>query len=62
MVANNTEINITQEDMAEELRRVIFENSNLRLQLTTLKRNYSEVVIQLQESKDADTSKNKETT
>ena len=62
MVANNTEINITQEDMAEELRRVIFENSNLRLQLTTLKRNYSEVVIQLQESKDASTSKNKKAT
>ena len=61
MVANNTEINITQEDVAEELRRVIFENSNLRLQNTTLKRNYSEVVIQLQESKDGDTIKNKET-
>ena len=58
MVANNTEINITQEDIAEELRRVMFENTNLRLQNTTLKR----TVIELQEINNASTSKDKKAT
>ena len=62
MVANNTEINITQEYIADELRRVIFENSNLRLQLTTLKRTVIELQASKEESKNADTSKDKETT
>ena len=58
MVVNNTEINILQEDIADELRRVIFENSNLRIKLATLKR----TVIELQEINNASTSKDKKTT
>jgi len=58
MVANNTEINITQDDYAELLRVEIATNTNLRLQLAALKR----TVIKLQEINNADTSKDKETT
>mgnify|MGYP003125627959 FL=1 len=58
MVANNTEINITQDDYAELLRVEIAVNTNLKLQVSALKR----TVIELQEINNADTSKDKETT
>ena len=58
MVANNTEINITQDDYAELLRVEIASNTNLRLQVAALKR----TVIELQESINASTSKDKKTT
>jgi len=58
MVANNTEINITQDDYAELLRVEIATNTNLKLQVSALKR----TVIKLQEINNADTSKDKETT
>ena len=58
MVANNTEINITQDDYAELLRVEIATNTNLRLQLAALKR----TVIELQEYKNASTSKDKKAT
>ena len=57
MVANNTEINIIQDDVAEVLRGKIAIIANLELQVTALKR----TVIQLQESINASTSKDKET-
>jgi hypothetical protein len=58
MVANNTEINITQNDYAELLRVKIAIIVNLELQVSALKR----TVIELQESNNADTSKDKKTT
>tara|TARA_Y100000310_G_scaffold233434_1_gene236292 strand:- start:9 stop:185 length:177 start_codon:yes stop_codon:yes gene_type:complete len=58
MVANNTEINITQEDYAELLRVEIAVNTNLKLQAAALKR----TVIELQESINASTSKDKKAT
>ena len=58
MVVNNTEINITQDDYAELLRAEIAVNTNLKLQVSALKR----TVIELQEINNADTSKDKETT
>jgi|TARA_R100001086_G_C11795631_1_gene247475 hypothetical protein len=58
MVANNTEINITQNDYAELLRVKIAIIVNLELQVAALKR----TVIELQESKDGDTIKNKKAT
>lgn len=58
MVANNTEINITLNDYAEILRDKITTIVNLELKNAALKR----TVIELQESKDGDTIKNKETT
>ena len=58
MVANNTEINITQDDYAELLRGEIAVNTNLKLQVAALKR----TVKELQEINNADTSKDKETT
>jgi len=58
MVANNTEINITLNDYAEILRDKIATIVNLELKNAALKR----TVIELQESKDGDTIKNKETT
>ena len=58
MVANNTEINIIQDDYAELLRVKISIIINLELQVTALKR----TVIELQESSDASTSKDKKTT
>ena len=58
MVANNTEINITQEDYAELLRVEIAVNTNLKLQAAALKR----TVIELQESNNASTSKDKKAT
>ena len=58
MVANNTEINITQDDYAELLRVEIASNTNLRLQVAALKR----TVIELQEIKNASTSKDKKAT
>ncbi len=58
MVANNTEINITQDDYAELLRVKIAIIVNLELQVSALKR----TVIELQESNNADTSKDKKTT
>ena len=57
MVANNTEINIIQDDYAELLRVKIAIIVNLELQVTALKR----TVIELQEYKNASTSKDKET-
>jgi hypothetical protein len=58
MVANNTEINITQDDYAELLRVEIATNTNLKLQVSALKR----TVIELQEYKNASTSKDKKAT
>ena len=58
MVANNTEINIIQDDYAELLRVEIAVNTNLKLQVSALKR----TVIELQESNNASTSKDKKTT
>ena len=58
MVVNNTEINITQDDYAELLRVEIATNTNLKLQVSALKK----TVIELQEINNADTSKDKETT
>ena len=58
MVANNTEINITQDDYAELLRGEIAVNTNLKLQVSALKR----TVIELQEINNADTSKDKKAT
>ena len=58
MVANNTEINITQDDYAELLRVEIAVNTNLKLQVAALKR----TVIELQEIKNASTSKDKKAT
>ena len=58
MVANNTEINIIQDDYAELLRVKIAIIVNLELQVAALKR----TVIELQESKDGDTIKNKKAT
>jgi len=58
MVANNTEINITQDDYAELLRVEIATNTNLKLQVSALKR----TVIELQESNNASTSKDKKAT
>ena len=58
MVVNNTEINIIQDDYAELLRVEIATNTNLRLQLAALKR----TVIELQEYKNASTSKDKKAT
>jgi len=58
MVANNTEINITQDDYAELLRVEIAVNTNLKLQVSALKR----TVIELQEINNADTSKDKKAT
>jgi len=58
MVANNTEINITQNDYAELLRVKIAIIVNLELQVSALKR----TVIELQESNNASTSKDKKTT
>jgi hypothetical protein len=57
MVANNTEINIIQDDYAELLRVKIAIIVNLELQVAALKR----TVIELQEYKNASTSKDKET-
>ena len=57
MVANNTEINIIQDDYAELLRVEIAVNTNLKLQVSALKR----TVIELQESSNAGTSKDKKT-
>ena len=58
MTMSNTEINIIQDDYAELLRVEIATNTNLRLQLAALKR----TVIELQESINASTSKDKKTT
>ena len=58
MVVNNTEINITQDDYAELLRVEIATNTNLKLQVSALKR----TVIELQESNNASTSKDKKAT
>ena len=58
MTMSNTEINIIQDDYAELLRVEIATNTNLRLQLSALKR----TVIELQESNNASTSKDKKTT
>ena len=58
MVANNTEINIIQDDYAEILRGKIAVIANLELQVTALKR----TVIELQEYKNASTSKDKKAT
>ena len=58
MVSNNTEINITQADYAELLRVEIAVNTNLKLQVSALKR----TVIALQEINNADTSKDKKAT
>ena len=58
MVANNTEINIIQDDYAELLRVEIAVNTNLKLQVSALKR----TVIELQESNNASTSKDKKAT
>ncbi len=58
MVANNTEINITQDDYAELLRGEIAVNTNLKLQVAALKR----TVIELQEINNASTSKDKKAT
>ena len=58
MVANNTEINITQDDYADLLRVEIAVNTNLKLQVSALKR----TVIELQESNNASTSKDKKAT
>ena len=58
MVANNTEINITQDDYAELLRVEIATTTNLKLQVSALKR----TVIELQEAINASTSKDKKTT
>jgi len=58
MVANNTEINITQDDYADLLRVEIAVNTNLKLQVSALKR----TVIELQEINNADTSKDKKAT
>jgi hypothetical protein len=58
MVANNTEINITQDDYAELLRVEIATNTNLKLQVSALKR----TVIELQEINNASTSKDKKAT
>ena len=58
MVANNTEINIIQDDYAELLRVEIAVNTNLKLQVSALKR----TVIELQEINNASTSKDKKAT
>ncbi len=58
MVANNTEINIIQDDYAELLRVEIATNTNLKLQVSALKR----TVIELQEINNASTSKDKKAT
>tara|TARA_Y100000590_G_C14938925_1_gene720420 strand:- start:141 stop:317 length:177 start_codon:yes stop_codon:yes gene_type:complete len=58
MVVNNTEINITQDDYAELLRVEIATNTNLKLQVSALKR----TVIELQEINNASTSKDKKAT
>ena len=58
MVVNNTEINITQDDYAELLRGEIAVNTNLKLQVSALKR----TVIELQEINNASTSKDKKAT
>ena len=58
MVVNNTEINITQDDYAELLRGEIAVTTNLKLQVAALKR----TVIELQEIKNASTSKDKKAT
>ena len=58
MVANNTEINITQDDYADLLRVEIAVNTNLKLQVSALKR----TVIELQESNNASTSKDMKAT
>lgn len=58
MVVNNTEINITQDDYAELLRVEIATNTNLKLQVSALKR----TVIELQEINNAKTSKDKKAT
>ena len=58
MVANNTEINITQDDYADLLRVEIAVNTNLKLQVSALKR----TVIELQEINNAGTSKDKKAT
>ena len=58
MVVNNTEINITQDDYAELLRVEIATNTNLKLQVSALKR----TVIELQEINNASTSKVKKAT
>ena len=55
---SNTEINIIQDDYAELLRVEIAVNTNLKLQAAALKR----TVIELQESINASTSKDKKTT
>ena len=58
MTMSNTEINITQDDYAELLRAEIATNTNLKLQVSALKR----TVIELQEYKNASTSKDKKAT
>lgn len=58
MVVNNTEINITQDDYAELLRVEIATNTNLKLQVSALKR----TVIELQEINNAKISKDKKAT
>ena len=58
MVVNNTEINITQDDYAELLRVEVATNTNLKLQVSALKR----TVIELQEINNASTSKDKKAT
>ena len=58
MTMSNTEINIIQDDYAELLRVEIAVNTNLKLQVSALKR----TVIELQESNNASTSKDKKTT
>ena len=58
MVVNNTEINMTQDDYAELLRVEIATNTNLKLQVSALKR----TVIELQEINNASTSKDKKAT
>ena len=58
MTMSNTEINIIQDDYAELLRVEIAVNTNLKLQVSALKR----TVIELQEYKNASTSKDKKAT
>ncbi len=58
MTMSNTEINITQDDYAELLRAEIATNTNLKLQVSALKR----TVIELQEINNASTSKDKKAT
>ena len=58
MTMSNTEINITQDDYAELLRVEIATNTNLKLQVSALKR----TVIELQEINNASTSKDKKAT